>query len=333
MWRLDHPQVLLLLLFVPLLIYLLYYRRARGGKISFNFNIWNGDRFFAAATPRRVLLVITRVVFWIGFSILVVAVAGPVVIEKQRKYLSRGLDLMVVLDVSPSMSAQDVGTITRFAAAREVVRDFISGRENDAIGLVIFGAEAALQVPPTFDYSFLGQALDSVQVMDLGDGTAIGTGIAVAAVHLKASSADEKVIILITDGDNNAGDIQPDRAAEVAADLGIRIYTIGIGSEGETTIQFVDPESGKEVRGVYEGKLNEELLKRIADGTGGRYFHSGTLGILNTIFQEIDSLESTVQEVAVFIDRRQRHRIFILLGLGIIVLCVLTNKLLIGELL
>ena len=333
MWRLDHPQVLLLLLIVPLLVYLLYYRKARGGKISFNFSIWNGDRFAAAATPRRVLLVITRVLFWIGFSILVVAMAAPVVVEKQRRYMSRGLDLMVVLDVSPSMSAQDVGMITRFDAAREVVRDFISGRENDAIGLVIFGAEAALRVPPTLDYPFLGHALDSVQVMALGDGTAIGMGIAVAAVHLKGSSADERVIILITDGDNNAGDIEPDRAAEVAAALGIRIYTIGIGSEGETTIQFIDPESGKEVRGVYQGKLNEDLLKRIASVTDGRYFHSGTLGILNTIFQEIDSLESTVQEVAVFVERQPRHRVFILLGLGIIVLCVLMSKLVIGELL
>jgi Ca-activated chloride channel family protein len=333
MWRLDHPQVVLLLLIVPLLIYLLYYRRARGGKISFNFSIWNGDRFAAAATPRRVLLIITRVLFWIGFSFLVVAMAGPVFIEKQRRYLSRGLDLMVVLDVSPSMSARDVGTITRFDAAREVVRDFILGRENDAIGLVIFGAEAALRVPPTFDYPFLGQALDSVQVMALGDGTAIGTGVALAAVHLRDSSADEKVIILITDGDNNAGDIEPDRAAEVAASLGIRIYSIGIGSEGETTIQFIDPESGKEVRGVYAGKLNEELLKRMASSTGGRYFHSGTLGILNTIFQEIDSLESRVQEVAVFIERQPLHRAFILFGFGIILFCVFMSKLVIGELL
>jgi Ca-activated chloride channel family protein len=113
----------------------------------------------------------------------------------------------------------------------------------------------------------------------------------------------------------------------------MRIYTIGIGSEGETIIQFVDPESGKEVRGVYEGKLNEDLLKRMAMATGGRYFHSGTLGILNTIFQEIDSLESRVQEVAVFVERRPRHRIFILSGLGIILLCVLMSKLAIGELL
>ena len=333
MWRFDHPEVLLLLLVVPVLVYLLYYRRARGGKISFTFSNWNGDRFTIAATPRRVFLIITRVLFWIGFSLLIIALAGPVVIEKQRRYLSRGLDLMVVLDVSPSMSAQDVGTITRFDAAREVVRDFIWGRENDAIGLVIFGAEAALRVPPTFDYSFLGQALDSVRVMALGDGTAIGTGVALAAVHLKDSSADEKIIILITDGDNNAGDIEPDRAAKVAASMGIRIYSIGIGSEGETTIQFVHPESGKEVRGVYEGKLNEELLKRIATETGGRYFHSGTLGILNTIFQEIDSLESRVQEVAVFIERQPRHRAFILVGFAVILLCVFMSKLVIGELL
>jgi Ca-activated chloride channel family protein len=333
MWRLDYPQVLVLLLIVPLLAYLLYYRRGRGGKIFFNFSIWNGERFQTAATPRRVMLIISRLVFWLGFSILVLAIAGPVLIEKQRQYLNRGLDLMLVLDVSPSMSAQDVGTITRFDAAREVVREFIAGRENDAIGLVIFGQEAALRVPPTVDYPFLERSLDSLQVMDLGDGTAIGSGIAVAAVHLKGSSANEKVIILVTDGDNNAGDIEPDRAAEVAAALGIRIYTIGIGSEGETMIQFVDPETGKEVRGVYEGKLNEELLKRLALVTGGRYFHSGTLGILSTIFQEIDSLESKVQEVVVFVERQPRHRIFILLGLGTIVLCVLVNKLVIGELL
>ena len=333
MWRLEYPQVLLVLLIVPLFVYLLYYRRARGGKIAYSFSIWKGDRFSAHATPRRVLLIITRIFFWLGFCLLVLALAAPVVIETQRKHLSRGLDLMVVLDVSPSMSARDVGTITRFDAARKVVQDFISGRENDAIGLVIFGAEAALRVPPTFDYPFLGRALDSVQVMALGDGTAIGMGIALAAVHLQDSRAEEKLIILITDGDNNAGDIEPDRAARLAAALRIRVYTIGIGSEGETTIQFVDPQSGKEVRGVYQGKLNEDLLKRIAEGTGGRYFHSGTLGILNTIFQEIDSLESTVQEVAVFRERHPRHMIFIFLGLGIVALCVITNKLLIGELL
>lgn len=333
MWSLDFPSTLLLLLVVPVLTYLLYFRKARGGKIFFNFSIWNTESFSVRPTPRRVLLAVTRIFFWIGFSLLIVAMAGPVVIEKQRKYLSRGLDLIVVLDVSPSMSARDVGTVTRFEAAREVVRDFVAGRENDAIGLVVFGAEASLRVPPTFDYRFLENALDSVQVMELGDGTAIGLGLAVAALHLKDSGSKEKVIILITDGDNNAGQIDPDRATEMAANLGIRIYTIGIGTEGETTLQYTDPESGKQVRGVYQGKLNEELLRRIAKFSGGRYFHSGTLGILNTVFQEIDSLETKLQEVAVFVERKQQHRIFILAGFAIILLCVFINKLLIGELL
>ena len=333
MWRLDFPQLLLLLAVVPLLVYLLYYRKSRGGKILFNFSTWNGGRFSTATTPRRVLLALTRILFWIGFSVLIIAMAAPVVVEKQRKYLSRGLDLILVLDVSPSMSARDVGGITRFDAARNVLRDFIAGRENDAIGLVIFGAEASLRVPPTTDHRFLEQALESAEVMELGDGTAIGMGIAVGALHLKETSAEEKVMILITDGDNNAGEIEPDRAAEVAASLKIRIYTIGIGTEGETTIQFVDPESGKEVRGVYQGKLNEQLLRRIADSTGGRYFHSGTLGILNTIFLEIDNLESRVQEVAVFIERQPRHRLFILVGLGMILVCVFMRKLIVGELL
>jgi Ca-activated chloride channel family protein len=333
MWSFDSPQVLLLLLLVPLLVYLLYFRKARGGKIFFNFSIWGADRFVASTTPRRIILVVTRVLFWIGFCILVAAVAGPVLVEKRRTYLTRGLDLIIALDVSPSMSARDVGRITRFEAATEVIREFVSGRENDAIGLVIFGAEAALRVPPTFDYGFLEAALDSAQVMELGDGTAIGMGIAVAAVHLRESTATERVIILITDGDNNAGRIDPHQAAGMAAGLGIRIYTIGIGSEGETTLTFVDPDSGRQVSGVYQAKLNEELLKGIAEITGGRYFHSGTLGILNVIFQEIDSLESKVQEVAVIVERRQRHRVLIAAGLGIILLCMFANKLVVGELL
>jgi Ca-activated chloride channel family protein len=333
MWSLDFPPTLLLLLIVPLLIYLLYFRKARGAKIFFNFSIWNIESFSVRPTPKQVFLVITRIFFWIGFSLLIVAMAGPVVIEKQRKYLSRGLDLIVALDVSPSMSARDVGTVTRFEAARDVVRDFVAGRGNDAIGLVVFGADASLRVPPTFDYRFLENALDSVQVMELGDGTAIGMGLAVAALHLKDSGSNEKVIILVTDGDNNAGRIDPDKATEVAANLGIRIYTIGIGTEGETTLQYTDPESGKQVRGVFQGKLNEELLRRIANFSGGRYFHSGTLGILNTVFQEIDSLETKLQEVAVFVERKPKHRTFILVGFAIILLCVFVNKLLVGELL
>ncbi len=333
MWSLDFPQALFALLLVPFLVYLVHFREARGGKIFFNFSVWGSQGFRFGTTPRRVFLVLTRVCFWIGFSLLIVALAGPVVVEKQRKYLSRGLDMIVVLDVSPSMSARDVGTATRFEAAREVIRDFIGGRENDAIGLVVFGRDASLRVPPTFDYAFLQRSLDGAEVMELGDGTAIGMGVAVAALHLKDSRSAEKLIILITDGDNNAGQISPEAATEAAADLGIRIYTIGIGTEGETMLDFTDPQSGKQVRGVYQGKLNEQLLQSIAAVSGGRYFHSGTLGILSTVFREIDSLESKQQEVAVLIERNKRYGDFIFVGFALIIACVFINKLILGELL
>jgi Ca-activated chloride channel family protein len=333
MWSLDFPLTLLAVSIVPVLIYLVHFRRSRGGKLSFNFSIWGTEPIRFPGTPKRLLLLLSRILFWTGFCLLVVALSGPVLIEKRRNYLTRGLDLIIALDVSPSMSARDVGAATRFEAAREVIRGFAAGRENDSIGLVAFGREAALRVPPTLDHGFLFEVLDTLQVMELGDGTSIGTGIALAALHLRDSGSSEKVIVLVTDGDNNAGEISPERATEVAVALGIRIYTIGIGSEGETTLEFTDPESGRQVRGVYQGKLNEELLRQMAAVSGGRYFHSGTLGILNTVFQEIDSLESRRQEVVVFVERLPRQGIFILTGLLIIVACVLINKLMIGELL
>ncbi|MBN1834889.1 MAG: VWA domain-containing protein, partial [Spirochaetales bacterium] len=191
--------------------------------------------------------------------------------------------------------------------------------------------EAALRVPPTLDYAYLLETLDSMLIMELGDGTAIGTGLALSALHLEGSRAREKVIILVTDGDNNAGEVSPERAAALARELGIRIYTIGIGTEGETTLQFVDPDSGRQVQGVYQGHLNEELLKAIALETGGRYFHSGTLGILTAVFQEIDSLEKTEQEVNVFVEHRPKHNGFVVAALVCVFLGLILSRFFLGE--
>jgi Ca-activated chloride channel family protein len=279
------------------------------------------------------LLWFSRLLFWAGFVLLIAALAGPVVIERQRIYLTKGVDLVIALDESPSMSARDVGSVNRFEAARQVIREFVTGRENDAIGLVAFGQEAVLRVPPTLDYDYLLEVLDSLQIMELGDGTAIGMGIAVGALHLRDSRAREKVIILVTDGDNNAGELSPEQAAGLAQELGIRVYTIGIGTEGETTVQFVDPESGRQVQGLYKARLNEELLKAIALQTGGRYFHSGTLGILTAVFQEIDGLEKTEQEVSVFVEHRPKHAAFIVSALALVFAGLVVSRLMLGELL
>jgi Ca-activated chloride channel family protein len=332
MWSLEHPLTLLLLILVALLAYWAHFRPRRGGKIRYNLGVWGEGVPSFPAGGGRFLLWFSRVLFWVGFVLLVIALAGPVVIERQRIYLTKGVDLVIALDESPSMSARDVGLVNRFEAARQVIREFVSGRENDAIGLVAFGQEAVLRVPPTLDYEHLLEVLDSLRIMELGDGTAIGLGIAVSALHLRDSRAQEKVIILVTDGDNNAGDLSPEQAAEIAQELGIRVYTIGIGTEGETTVQFVDPESGRQVQGLYQARLNEELLKAVALQTGGRYFHSGTLGILTAVFREIDSLEKTEQEVNVFVEHRPKHAAFIVAALAFVFAGLGISRLILGEL-
>jgi Ca-activated chloride channel family protein len=333
MWSLEHPAVLLLLAPLAVLVYLVHFNPRRGGKVRFNLGSWGAPLPAFPVGAGRLLLWTSRVLFWSGFVLLVAALAGPVVIERQRIYLTRGVDLVIALDQSPSMSARDVGSLSRFEAAQEVIRQFVAGRENDAIGLVGFGTEAALRVPPTLDCRYLLETMGSLRIKELGDGTAIGSGIALAALHLRDSRAREKVIVLVTDGDNNAGDVPPERAAAIAAELGIRVYTIGIGSEGETTLEFVDPETGEEVRGLYQGRLNEELLKSIALGTGGRYFSSGTLGVLTAIFREIDGLEKTRQEINVFVEHRPEHGLFILAGLAAVLLGLLASRILLRELL
>ena len=179
---------------------------------------------------------------------------------------------MIVLDESPSMAARDLGGDSRFATAVEVIRGFVAGRENDAIGVVSFSDRAALQVPKTLDRVALNAALERLRVMTLGDATAIGMGIAVALLHLQDSAAAGRVIILLTDGENNAGEISPRTAAAIAADKGVRIYTIGVGRAGATVLELTDPRSGLTRRGVYHGRFDEALLRRVAEITGGRYF-------------------------------------------------------------
>jgi Ca-activated chloride channel family protein len=332
-WSLERPAFLLLMLLLPPLIMWTHFRRARGGRLSFSFSVFRGRSFSPKTGWRKLLSVLAALCFWLGFGVLIVALAGPVTVTKRRDYLTRGIDLIIALDESPSMSARDSGEGNRFEAAKEVIERFIDERENDFIGLVSFAAEAALRVPPTLDYTAVLESLSALRIMELGDGTAIGTGLAVSALHLKDSGGQEKVIVLLTDGDNNAGEIPPLEAAQIASRLGIRVYTIGLGREGEATLDFIDPGTGKQYRGVYKGKFNEPLLQEMAHLTGGRYFHAGGKGTLSAVFQEIDALEKTDKRVSQHIDRRPKHRDFILAGLLLVLAYLLLSKLVLKELL
>ena len=329
----EAPLYLALCLLVPAGIWMRHFRRGRGNLILFPFAIWKERGFAHRLRARGLILWASHIFFWTGFLAVIIALAGPARTVRERVFLNRGIDMMIVLDASPSMAAQDFQPHNRFETARETVRRFIRGRENDPIGLVGFGYEAALLAPPTLDYAYLLSELDKLQLMALGDGTAIGMGIAVAALHLRSSSAPEKVIILLTDGKNNAGEIPPDTAARIASQVGARIYAIGIGGKGEAPLELKDPKSGRILRGSLEGGFDEEVLKTVAEQSGGLYFFAGNPGTLNAIFSAIDSLETVERRVRIEVKTEAVHAWFISAGLALLCLDFFIRVFLLREVL
>jgi Ca-activated chloride channel family protein len=172
-----------------------------------------------------------------------------------------------------------------------------------------------------------------LEILGLGDGTAIGMGLAVAGVHLESSSGGDKVIILLTDGENNAGEISPATAAQVLSELGARIYAIGIGSEEEAELEFTDPQTGQVFRGTFTGGFDEQLLRRIAEGSGGAYFYAGNSGTLEAIFQAIDSIESVERRVRIRVQSRPLNRYFVLFALAGFAFDFLIRRFLLSEVL
>jgi len=231
------------------------------------------------------------------------------------------------------MAAEDFRPYNRFETAQRVIRSFVESRENDAIGLVTFAGEAALRVPPTLDYPELVRTLEKLRIMDLGDGTAIGMGIAVAALHLSQSPASEKVIILITDGVNNAGDVRPETASQVARELGLKIYAIGIGTDEEVPVEFTNPQTGETYGGTVRGGYDPEALKAVAESSGGSYFSAGTPGTLENVFRAIDSAERVEHRVRSTVVSDPYHREVIFLSVALLILHLLFKLVILREVL
>lgn len=333
MWVFDEPGYLLLLLILPGLFYLRHLRHERGGRISLPVQLWQGMSFRATVWGVRLLHAAATLAFWLGMVLLFAAAAGPTQVRRERVYLNPGIDIIFVLDESPTMAAQDFAPTNRFEVARDVIRAFVQRRENDAVGLVSFAKEAALRMPPTVHHQALLEALDRVRIMELGDGTAIGNALAVAALHLETSSAPERIIILLTDGINNAGEILPETAARVAAQKGLRIYTVGIGTDQEAVLEFENPQTGRMYRGVFEGGYDEDLLRRIAEIGNGTYFHAGSAGTLQAVLQSIDTMESVERRVRIEVHRRPYHREAMLLALGLLLVDFVIRKWMLREIL
>ncbi len=304
------PWVLWFLLLIPLLAFY-YWRRQR--KLVAEITFSSVTPFSQAPKMLRERLRYLPVVLrLLALASLIVALARPQSVSSRENISAEGIDIVLVLDISGSMLAEDF-TPNRLEAAKAVADEFIQGRTNDRIGLVVFAAESFTQCPLTIDYSVLRTLLKEVKKGMITDGTAIGLGLANGVNRLKDSDAKSKVIILLTDGVNNRGEIDPITAAKLAATYGIRVYTVGVGAMGQAPYPVETPFGIQ--RRLVPVEIDEKTLATVAEMTGGKYFRATDNGKLKAIYGEIDQLERTKVEVTAY--KRTTELFFSWLALGV----------------
>lgn len=273
------------LCFIPVALYLILKKRKH---VALKFS--NVTILKTAGLKKTMKHRIGKYLFAVATVLLLIALARPQLPLNNQVIEEQGIDIGLLLDVSGSMESVDF-TPNRLEVARQTLSDFIKERIGDRLSLIVFGGSAYTRVPLTLDHDILLQSLKSVSTESVGEeGTAIGMSISVGINRLKKSEAASKVLILVTDGENNAGSISPDTASEIAKELGIKIYSVGVGSD--KTILPVTV-FGQTQYQQYEGGLDETLLQRIADTTGGKYFRAKDEKALEGIFNEIDTLEKS----------------------------------------
>ena len=299
-----HPYLLLLLLVVPLMVlwYVLRYRKQKPALQFSNITLFNGVRktFRQRAYP---LLFVLRMV---AVSAIIVALARPQSKLSRQEMKVEGIDIVMAMDVSGSMLAEDFKP-NRLEAAKKVASDFIDGRKNDRMGLVVFSGEAFTQVPLTIDHHVLHKQLYAIKSGMVKDGTALGDGLATAINRIKDSEAKSKVIILLTDGINNQGAVDPQSAAEIAALYNIRLYTIGVGTHGLAPYPFRDQFGRVHYQNI-PVELDEQLLTRMAQSTAdGRYFRATSKSSLEKIFKQIDQMEKSKIDVTQYAQTKDEY--------------------------
>jgi Ca-activated chloride channel family protein len=296
--RWASPQAALLIL--PLL-FVFFYHWIRRSKIEGSFK-FSSEKFLSGIKP-GLRTRLSSFLPWIKFAAILLAVVALARPQKANTKVNKnieGIDIMVAIDVSDSMNIEDMQPDNRITAAKQVIHRFIRGRTSDRVGLIIFAGESYTRCPLTLDYDVLLQSLDEVTTDNIKQGTAIGVALANAVARLKDSTAKSRVIVLLTDGENNSGTIDPDTATDIAKGYGIKIYTIGVGRNGESQLPtFTTDMYGRKVKHYQpiHSTVNEELLEHIASETGGKAFRAVDSEALKKVFSTIDKLEKTKIQV------------------------------------
>lgn len=321
------PYYLWLFALVPLLVGYYIWRQRQGGA---SIRISTVDSVLEAPKTLRYWLRHVPYALRIGaLALLIVALARPQGIEENARTNTEGIDIVLAIDVSGSMLARDFKP-DRITAAKEVASDFIADRTGDRLGLVVFAGEAFTQSPLTPDQSTLQTLLGRVRSGLIEDGTAIGNGLATAINRLRESDAKSKVVILLTDGVNNRGEIAPLTAAEIARAQGIRVYTIGVGTQGTAPYPAVDM-FGNRTFVQQKVEIDEKTLRTMAEQTGGRYFRATDKAKLRAIYDEINQLEKSKIEVFAHITRHEYYLAWVLAALGLLGLEFLLRHLVLNR--
>ena len=311
----KNPEFLWLLILLPVIAYMLY-------KFKFvrlnNFKFSNLESF-DSKTLKSKLYPLINIFRIITLLLVIVALARPQEISNStRTKTSSGIDIVIAVDISSSMLAQDLKP-NRLEALKTVASQFINDRINDRIGLVIYAGESYTKTPVTSDKDVVIKSLSDITFDGIiEDGTAIGMGLATSVNRLKESKAKSKVIILLTDGVNNSGFIDPSTAADLAANFEIKTYTIGLGTNGNARAPVALNPNGSFRFGITKVEIDEELLKNVANKTGGLYFRATDNKKLEEIYNEINKLEKTEVEEIKYSDSEEKYRLLIVAAIGLI---------------
>ena len=313
--RLANWGFLLLLLLIPALHSWLKHRN-KPARVVFPLAL---PKSISIRNPQRILMLMK----YVGWGLLVFALARPQTASRQIQRTVSGIEIMLVQDVSASMQIIDLGDRSRIDIAKETLTNFVKGRQNDRIGFVMFSGNALTLAPPTLDYALVLRGIEQANTGTLQDGTAIGDGLALAVSHLRESKAKSKIIILCTDGDNNVGQVDPATAGELAKGYGIRVYTIAIGKEGRVKMPIYQ----KGILGNtvvtyqwFDNALNPELLEQIAKITDGKFYRVTDERTLQNVYHEIDKLEKNDIKTTEKVRYDEDYARFLKLGLVLLIL-------------
>lgn len=312
--KFNNPEYLwLLLILIPIILWYVFKQFQSDASLQ----ISTTEPFLKMPRSRKhylfYLLFVLRV--WV-ITLLIIVLARPQLSNSFQTETTEGIDIVLALDISGTMLAEDLRP-NRLEAAKKVATEFVSGRPNDNIGLVVFAGESFTQCPLTNDHAVLVNLFQGVQYGMIEDGTAIGLGLANAVSRIKDSEAKSKVIILLTDGSNNAGDVAPLTAAEIAQSFGIRVYTVGVGTRGMAPYPVQTPYGIR-----YQNlpvDIDEDMLRKVAGLTGGTYFRATDNTKLKFIYQEIDQLEKTKLRVHQYSKKNEEYTPFLLVALLLLI--------------